>query len=71
MHYIPIHTQPYYRALGFAPGDYPVAEHYYAHAISLPLFPDLTDAEQDRVVQVLGNALQRRAVPQEALEAWS
>ena len=71
VHYIPIHTQPYYRALGFAPGDYPAAEHYYAHAISLPLFPDLTDAEQDRVVQVLGDALQRRAVPQEALEAWS
>jgi UDP-4-amino-4,6-dideoxy-N-acetyl-beta-L-altrosamine transaminase len=57
VHYIPIHTQPYYRAMGFKPGDYPAAERYYAHALSLPLFPELTDAEQDRVVQVLSNAL--------------
>jgi len=71
VHYIPIHTQPYYRALGFAPGDYPAAEHYYAHAISLPLFPDLTDAEQDRVVQVLSDALQpcAAAVPAVAVLA--
>lgn len=57
VHYIPIHTQPFYRRLGFAPGDFPVAEAYYAGAISLPLFPDLSDAEQDRVVAVLTAAL--------------
>ena len=57
VHYIPVHTQPYYRQLGFAPGDFPVAEAYYAQAISLPLYADLTDAEQDRVVRVLADAL--------------
>ncbi len=58
VHYIPIHTQPYYQQLGFRPGDYPVAEAYSARAISLPLFPQMTAAEQDRVVDVLRAALQ-------------
>ena len=57
VHYIPIHTQPYYRALGFKPGDFPAAETYYANAISLPLFPAMTDDQQDRVVAVLTQAL--------------
>ncbi len=57
VHYIPIHTQPYYRRLGFKPGDFPIAEQYYAQAISLPLFPALSHAQQDRVVEVLRNAL--------------
>jgi len=57
VHYIPVHTQPYYQALGFAPGDFSVAEAYYAQAISLPLYADLTDEQQDRVVQVLAEAL--------------
>jgi UDP-4-amino-4,6-dideoxy-N-acetyl-beta-L-altrosamine transaminase len=57
VHYIPIHTQPYYRALGFMPGDFPAAEHYYAHAISLPLFPALTTADQERVAGALRAAL--------------
>lgn len=59
VHYIPIHTQPHYRRLGFKPGDFPAAEHYYARAISLPLFPALTDAQQDRVAGVLAEALAR------------
>ena len=64
VHYIPIHTQPYYRQLGFKPGDFPAAEAYYAQAISLPLFPELTDEQQDRVVAVLTQALRpRRAQP--------
>lgn len=57
VHYIPIHTQPYYRRLGFKLGDFPAAEAYYAQAISLPLFPAMTDEQQDRVVQVLRRAL--------------
>lgn len=57
VHYIPIHTQPYWRGLGFARGDFPAAEAYYAGAISLPLFPGLTHAEQDRVVDTLAQAL--------------
>ncbi len=57
VHYIPVHLQPDYRRLGFAPGDFPVAEDYYARAITLPLYPGLSDAEQDRVVAVLREAL--------------
>ena len=57
VHYIPVHTQPYYRALGFDVGDFRHAEAYYAGAISLPLYYDLTDAEQDRVITTLKHAL--------------
>jgi UDP-4-amino-4,6-dideoxy-N-acetyl-beta-L-altrosamine transaminase len=57
VHYIPIHLQPYYARLGFARGDFPAAERYYEQAITLPLFPAMTDAQQDRVVQVLASAL--------------
>jgi UDP-4-amino-4,6-dideoxy-N-acetyl-beta-L-altrosamine transaminase len=57
VHYIPVHTQPYYRRLGFAPGDLPLAEAFSAEALSLPLFPELTGAEQDTVVAALKAAL--------------
>lgn len=57
VHYIPIHTQPFYRRLGFASGDFPAAERYYARTLSLPLFPALTHAQQDRVVDVLRSVL--------------
>ena len=57
LHYIPVHLQPYYRALGFAPGDFPEAERYYAQALSLPLYADLSEAQQDRVVQTLATLL--------------
>lgn len=57
VHYIPIHTQPYYAALGFRRGDFPEAERYYARALSLPLFPAMTEAQQSRVVDVLRAAL--------------
>jgi UDP-4-amino-4,6-dideoxy-N-acetyl-beta-L-altrosamine transaminase len=53
LHYIPVHTQPYYRALGFGAGDFPVAEQYYREAISLPMFYSLSDSEQDQVVGAL------------------
>jgi UDP-4-amino-4,6-dideoxy-N-acetyl-beta-L-altrosamine transaminase len=57
VHYIPIHTQPYYEKLGFAAGDAPCSVRYYERALSIPLHPELTDADQDRVVQVLSSAL--------------
>ena len=57
VHYIPVHTQPYYRQrFGFAHGDFPAAEAYYAGAISIPLYFGLTEAEQDKVVEVLERA---------------
>ena len=57
VHYIPVHTQPFYAHLGFVKGDFPLAEHYYGRALSLPLFPALTDTQQQRVVAVLRTAL--------------
>jgi UDP-4-amino-4,6-dideoxy-N-acetyl-beta-L-altrosamine transaminase len=45
LHYIPVHTQPYYQALGHRPGDYPEAERYYAEAISLPMYPAMTEEQ--------------------------
>lgn len=59
LHYAPIHLQPFWRARGFAPGDFPAAERYGARALTIPLFPKLTDAQQDRVVEVLRGALAR------------
>lgn len=50
VHYIPVHTQPDYRRLGFRHGDFPEAERYYAHALTLPLFPTMSDADQQAVI---------------------
>lgn len=58
VHYIPIHTQPYYRRLGFANGMFPASENYYHGAISLPLFPALAKNEQMRVVDVIRSVLE-------------
>jgi dTDP-4-amino-4,6-dideoxygalactose transaminase len=60
LHYIPVHTQPYYQALGFQWGDFPQAEQYYREAISLPLYYGLTEADQDRVVHRLQEVLADR-----------
>ncbi len=57
VHYIPIHTQPYYAGLGFKQGDYPAAERYYGRAMSLPLFPAMDHQQQDWVVTTLRAAL--------------
>jgi UDP-4-amino-4,6-dideoxy-N-acetyl-beta-L-altrosamine transaminase len=57
VHYIPVHTQPYYRRLGFRSGMYPCAERYYQHAISLPMFFGLTDSQIEQVVGALRESL--------------
>lgn len=57
VHYIPVHTQPYYYSLGFRPGMFPEAEQYYSEAISLPLFPTMTDQQQDKVISALKDSL--------------
>lgn len=57
VHYIPIHTQPHYRRMGFKYGDFPAAEAYYAQAISLPLYPALTEDQQQRVATTLAQVL--------------
>lgn len=50
VHYIPVHRMPYYEDLGFRAGDFPHAEAYYTECLSLPLYPTLTDEDQDYVV---------------------
>jgi UDP-4-amino-4,6-dideoxy-N-acetyl-beta-L-altrosamine transaminase len=57
VHYIPIHLQPYYRRLGFSVGDFPHAEAWYRHTLTLPLYPDLSLCQQDRVVAALTAAI--------------
>ncbi|MNT74088.1 UDP-4-amino-4-deoxy-L-arabinose--oxoglutarate aminotransferase [compost metagenome] len=57
LHYIPVHTQPYYARMGFRAGDFPHAERYYAEAISLPMFQTMTDAQQDEVVAAVRKAV--------------
>ncbi|QUL37351.1 UDP-4-amino-4,6-dideoxy-N-acetyl-beta-L-altrosamine transaminase [Erythrobacter sp. JK5] len=53
VHYIPIHTQPFYEKLGFAREQFPNSVAYYDHAMSIPLFPAMTAAQQDRVVETM------------------
>ena len=59
LHYIPVHRQPYYERLGFRAGHCPVAERYYTEAISLPMYPGLTEEQQGHVVYALDKAVQR------------
>jgi UDP-4-amino-4,6-dideoxy-N-acetyl-beta-L-altrosamine transaminase len=58
VHYIPIHTQPYYLQFGFKVGDFPNSESYYNRAISIPLFHTMTVEQQDEVLNVLMKVLQ-------------
>jgi UDP-4-amino-4,6-dideoxy-N-acetyl-beta-L-altrosamine transaminase len=58
LHYIPVHTQPYYQRMGFKVGTYPGAEQYYAEAISLPMYQTLNYHQQDKVVASLQKILQ-------------
>ena len=57
VHYIPVHTQPYYENIGFKQGDFPEAESYYASAISLPMYPDLTQMQIEYIYQTLKEIL--------------
>lgn len=57
LHYIPVHTHPYYKDLGFNQGDFPKAEQYYSEAISLPMFQTLSIDQQHQVVEALRSVL--------------
>lgn len=57
LHYIPVHTQPYYANLGFRQGDFPQAEQYYQEAVTLPLYPGMTEEQQDHVITVMRKAV--------------
>ena len=51
IHYIPVHLMPYYQQLGWEKGMLPVAEKYYKNCLSLPMYPTLSDEEQDYVIE--------------------
>jgi len=57
VHYLPMHLQPYFRQSGFREGNFPNAERYYQGALSLPLYFDLTESEQDRVIDNVRSAM--------------
>lgn len=58
IHYIPCHLMPYYQQFGWKEGDMPNAENYYKHCISLPMFPTLTDDQQDFVINKINEYYQ-------------
>ena len=57
LHYIPVHTQPYYERMGFKPDDFPQSQTYYQEAISIPMFQTMTDEQQDEVIAALRQAV--------------
>ena len=57
VHYIPVYWQPYYRELGFKKGLCPVVEEWYGQALTLPIYPEMTDGDVGDVVEVLGSVL--------------
>ncbi|MDO8437352.1 MAG: UDP-4-amino-4,6-dideoxy-N-acetyl-beta-L-altrosamine transaminase [Nitrosomonadaceae bacterium] len=62
LHYIPVYRQPYYARMGFSPSDFPEAERYYAEAISLPIYPGLTEEQQLEVVRWLINPIGHQTI---------
>jgi len=58
LHYIPVYRQPYYEKMGFTKGYCPEAEQYYSEVISIPMYPGLTEAAQDRVIESLKRAVE-------------
>lgn len=57
VHYIPVHWHPYYQGLGFRRGSFPVAEDFYARAVSLPIFPRMDDADIDSAIERVRRAV--------------
>ena len=62
LHYIPVYRQPYYARMGFSPSDFPEAERYYTEAISLPIYPGLTEEQQVEVVRWLINPIGHQTI---------
>ncbi|RYG49047.1 MAG: UDP-4-amino-4,6-dideoxy-N-acetyl-beta-L-altrosamine transaminase, partial [Chitinophagaceae bacterium] len=61
VHYIPVHTLPYYQSLGFKQGSFPEAEQYYNQCLSLPMFPSLKDEEQMFVINTIESFVNERS----------
>ncbi len=60
VHYIPVHTQPYYQNLGFKIGDYPISEEYYRKTISLPLYPALNNKDVENICTRINNIIYKK-----------
>jgi UDP-4-amino-4,6-dideoxy-N-acetyl-beta-L-altrosamine transaminase len=60
VHYIPVHTQPFFQRMGFKQGDFPNAEDYYQNAMSIPMYPSMSFNQQDQVVSILREALREK-----------
>ena len=56
VHFIPLHLHPLYQSMGYRAGQFPAAEHAYAGAISLPIWPGMTGQQIDRVIEAIGSA---------------
>ena len=59
LHYIPVYRQPYYERMGFIPSDYPESEKYYSQAVSLPIFPGLTEMQQEYIANAVNKSLEK------------
>lgn len=59
VHYIPVHTMPYYKKLGNKQGDFPISEDYYSKCLSLPMYPTLTQEEQNYVIDNIINFINK------------
>jgi UDP-4-amino-4,6-dideoxy-N-acetyl-beta-L-altrosamine transaminase len=53
VHYVPVHLHPYYQDQGYKPGDFPEAEKYYSRCLSLPMYPSMTGAQQEYVIETI------------------
>jgi hypothetical protein len=59
IHYFPCHLMPYYQQFGWKYGDFPKSESYYAHCLSIPMYPSLTDEQQDFVIDTINEFLDK------------
>ncbi len=59
LHYIPVHRHPYYENLGFKQDDFPAAEKFHREAISLPIYPTLSNKQQNKVIQSLVSVMKK------------
>lgn len=57
VHYLPVHMHPYYQGLGYEVGQCPIAEDFYERAVSIPIFPAMTDTDVDRVIEAVLQAV--------------
>jgi len=58
LHYIPIYRHPYYRSLGLSDKDFPNSAEYYREAMTIPIYPNMTEEQQASVIAALTSSIQ-------------